>query len=501
MSGLNPSGTGQNRSFGRTEHESIETGELSNTVFIQGTSDIASVNTQLQNTPAGGVAHLVGTFTVGTAPVEIPSDTTVINWGTIRQADATSGTENPVLKNANASRTGTDTHITFINHGIIDGNAGNQPATNVDRHAVIFRGVDYLSFYGVRVVDPLDFAMRVEACNDVRFSNFSCEINFVEDHQDGLHFVDSNQVVGHGVSGVAEDDLLAITVDQDASISDYSIHGVEGTSLDADIVRINRSVVSLNDTTSKTLENISVTGIVGYNPAFDGVVLRDADANTTYRNVHVEAVIDNPGNSGLLAGQNAYYEDCSIDLTVRSPGKQGCLMNGVSNWKNGTIRVICRNEVGGSPSLVAANIESSTITLLSEIGGTTPHFHLQSGTEVEIDAVMDGSARGVQLGTAAPTAVTNSVIRGTAANIGQQDVIEIGGSGSNNNRVEMHGSGINVLLDGTTSTVNGVGTEDLGVAPTAAPTGSFPAGTTVRNSNADNNATWQLISGTWVQLA
>jgi len=44
-------------------------------------------------------------------------------------------------------------------------------------------------------------------------------------------------------------------------------------------------------------------------------------------------------------------------------------------------------------------------------------------------------------------------------------------------------------------------TEDLGVSPTSAPTGIYPEGTVVRNSNADNNETWQLVGGTWVQIA
>lgn len=57
------------------------------------------------------------------------------------------------------------------------------------------------------------------------------------------------------------------------------------------------------------------------------------------------------------------------------------------------------------------------------------------------------------------------------------------------------------ITRGTRTVVAGAGTEDLGTGATSAPTGAWPEGTTVRNSNADNDETWRLISGTWVQLA
>lgn len=56
-------------------------------------------------------------------------------------------------------------------------------------------------------------------------------------------------------------------------------------------------------------------------------------------------------------------------------------------------------------------------------------------------------------------------------------------------------------ISGAGTTFHGAGTEDLGVSPTNAPTGSWPEGAVVRNSNADNNETWQLVGGTWVQIA
>jgi len=44
-------------------------------------------------------------------------------------------------------------------------------------------------------------------------------------------------------------------------------------------------------------------------------------------------------------------------------------------------------------------------------------------------------------------------------------------------------------------------TEDLGTSPTTSPTIDVPNGTLVRNSNPDNNETWQLVRGEWVQVA
>lgn len=55
-------------------------------------------------------------------------------------------------------------------------------------------------------------------------------------------------------------------------------------------------------------------------------------------------------------------------------------------------------------------------------------------------------------------------------------------------------------LQGANTTQDRMATEDLGVSPTSAPTGAWTEGTVVRNSNADNNETWQLVRGTWVQI-
>jgi len=61
-------------------------------------------------------------------------------------------------------------------------------------------------------------------------------------------------------------------------------------------------------------------------------------------------------------------------------------------------------------------------------------------------------------------------------------------------------SGGGVADNGTDNLIGGMGTEDLGVSPTSAPTGTYPEGAVIRNSNADNNETWAKVRGTWVQV-
>lgn len=49
--------------------------------------------------------------------------------------------------------------------------------------------------------------------------------------------------------------------------------------------------------------------------------------------------------------------------------------------------------------------------------------------------------------------------------------------------------------------INGVGWEDLGTSPSSEPTMAWAEGTTVRNSNSDNNEVWQRIGDGWIQIA
>jgi hypothetical protein len=62
-------------------------------------------------------------------------------------------------------------------------------------------------------------------------------------------------------------------------------------------------------------------------------------------------------------------------------------------------------------------------------------------------------------------------------------------------------NGTNDFASGTILVKNGVTFEDLGTSPSSEPTLDVPAGTTVRNLNADNNEAWQLMGSSWVQIA
>lgn len=475
-------------------------------ITAEGTSDIASLNSQIASANADGMIHLFGQFDVGATHIELPSNTTLVNWGTLRQADGTAGSNVRILTNQDTSN-GTDENITFINHGVIDGNCSNQTDQDATRYAIQFVGVTNLEFHGVHVIDPVDFCMSVNACETVRFSDFTAEVNTPESHQDGLHFYDTNNVIGHGVSGTSEDDLLIIGISSADTVSGYSITGVEGTSINANLVKFHRANDVLGSGAAKTLENITVTGIGAQSPGASGIHFGPYDGNTTFRNISVEGVVDAPTEHGVNmspgpGSDGATFEQCSVDLSIYSPGLEGVMALGPGAFKNGELKARVSNLGGANAPIRVGSFYDSAIELRAEFDGDPPSLNMTDSDNVTVDVSLNGGGRGVQFGSSS-TAVTNSIVRGTSRNIAGDDFIEVSGGGSDNNRVELHGPTpvwANTIA-GNTTTVNGTGTEDLGTSPTSAPTGSWPDGTTVRNSNSDNNETWRRVARTWVQIA
>lgn len=399
---------------------------------------LSDVNTLLSNADADETVIIDYPLTLPqNDELLLPSGTSLIVNATITRADSATGDNYSMVRNDDFTNGNSDIDIHFGPGGKLDQNAQNIDASISDnRFGFQFRGVDGLAIHNAQVVNNINFAANIFNCTDVSGSDFHVETDpaATDGNADGLHFIDVEDVVWHGVHGTTEDDLLAITVDDNTLVRNIHVDGVVGESTNANIVRINKAASTIGDGTDRTLRDISVTGINGRGAGANGVTLINADSDTFYENVRVEGVVRNCTGSGVVMGSSngGHYEDCDIEVDVETCGSAGINAINCDDAVGCEIDATVRDSADGSSQIVVNEwsdciIDATSVMETSSAGDR--HIQMQGGAGNQIRGTYEGGGEGIFLGVTAAT--TDTTVNVTMRNVAGRGVEEDNASDRN----------------------------------------------------------------------
>lgn len=296
-------------------------GSTNDTVAIQNAINAAGASSAGDGVvyfPAG--TYLVGTSgsSIGGRPYSLLLPSNVVLKGdsslttTIRLANG---------QNCEVIRTGSST---YTNVGIVgltvDGNDINQNYSGTRYMNIWFNKVTNVLMQDVRSINACNWACRVDTCTKVTINGYEANTTTLyttHPNGDGLHFLDTSQVVGSDIRIYTQSDDGLIIEALGANISDYNLSSVW----------------------------------VQPSPASRGICIGDAGAvNTTARSVteiKIQAVIHSAGNQAVQLIGGCNFQQIHISTVSQACGWDLYLAPGTSSVAT-SIRNCSFDIVGGS---------------------------------------------------------------------------------------------------------------------------------------------------------
>lgn len=403
-------------------------------------SDELSIGTELTTSPSDTVSdinqtlssmggfetlNIIHPLTVGDTPILLPSNTTLKISAEIKRGDnvATGGGFN-LIENTDPTNGNENIKVIF-DGGRLNGNTANQSAT-ANCFPFLIQNVNGLEIRDADIYDNLNWGGRFEDITNGRIYGWYVKSLGNKSNQDGIHFIDSSELVLRDISGTSEDDLLAIT-SESKTTENIIVSGVEGTSMNANGVRLNIPTTDVGDGVSRTLQNISISGIDVHDVGSSGVVLQNSDANTTYKNVNIEGAITNPtdmGFQGLSGG--GVMEKCSVDLIIDNPTSDAFNLENANSVKDCEFTIHSYKASGTRPAALMANVVGCDLNIYSQYDDIdNQNVALQSGSENHISGHFVGGSRGIQLGTGASAMMGNIISDVVIEDTANQAIFEV----------------------------------------------------------------------------
>lgn len=406
MSGLNPDGLSVNRTFGETEHDSVNADVLSNAHYatsyeganggeqIQNAIDAADIESGANIIVVDGEgpddvstsSGAINDASLSESAWEIPTAITVPDNTTIVLDSCylflSDGADDNVIHNSDLSSGNENISITGVGRPIIDGNGDNQ--TEFDRETgdsflnlgVRFLYCNDLTFGNVKIRHANCAGLMVGGSTDVTIENYRSEMVGSHPNQDGMHIVACENVNVDGYTGQSGDDSISVAcangneawVEAEGDCSNINISNV---TTNTNGHRVIRCYANFGTTTDYLLTDVNINNVACYGKNQYVVSLSISDTKDI-RRVNISNVAGDDGASGidLAAGHifnisNVVADGNAVDVNGRVIGgainsvgsKTGNALNVVSrmDWVTAS-DIISHGEDGGPYATSALRI-------------------------------------------------------------------------------------------------------------------------------------------------
>lgn len=203
----------------------------------------------------------------------------------------------------------------------VDGNEANQ--VTEDKTNIWMQGVVGLKMHDVRSVNPGAFGIRINTCSRVDLSQIKCDHSNAT-NSDGIHFVDTSDVVGSNIDIYTEGDDAFIIEAINSDVANYAI-----TSLNA-VSTVARGIILMGDeavqAAARKISNIKIDGAAVSDCADAGVVL----GGTSFFNVSIDATVKNCASALYIVSGNPLFagkvEGCAFRINGEDLTEQGVVV-------------------------------------------------------------------------------------------------------------------------------------------------------------------------------
>jgi len=177
----------------------------------------------------------------------------------------------------------------------IDGNEANQTNSGFNLWAFDITNFDL----DITSINPGDWGIRIQKCNEVDIHNTRCD-HSAESNSDGIHFIDTINVVGGEIyiKTLGDDAFIIEALGQD--VYNYSIGNIIVQAPTSAVSAGKRGVLLLQDvavaTGARTISNISIGNVVAKDCVGQAVILQGA----SYYNIDINFTVDACSNGLYL---------------------------------------------------------------------------------------------------------------------------------------------------------------------------------------------------------
>ena len=209
---------------------------------------------------------------------------------------------------------------------------------------------------------PEAWGLRIQASTYVRLNNIIC-VHSGATNADGIHFVDSSNVIVSNVNIYTEADDGFVIEALSGDVSDYVISSLKVTSTVA------RGVLIFSDpnivTGARKISNINLSSCVISNSVSSGIVFQGA----SFSNIHVDGVVKDCRNGLYIVPGTATYAgtmvNCRFDVLVQNVTEYGAItLTNYATYKNNTINANINNPGNNFPGVsLAGNYWSGSIVV------------------------------------------------------------------------------------------------------------------------------------------
>lgn len=293
------------------------------------TDDVAAIQAGIDwlNNLGGGTLYFpAGTYIVGQSGSQVGSrdygllikDGVILEgesmWAVILKAE--DGSDIDLI---NTDRAASQSLI-GVRNMTLDGNEAEMSGA-VEGFNIWAWDIDDLIIENVRSLNPATWGIRIERCSRVFLSNIQCD-HSAESNSDGIHFVDTSDVVASNMWIKSQGDDAFIIEAKDADVDSYSISGLFVQS-QSGLAAGMRGLLLLGDASvmsgARVIRNIDVTGLVVKDTTNIGISM----AGASYEGIRISGTIDGGcAQYGVMLspGVGAYpgeLTECVLDLVIR----------------------------------------------------------------------------------------------------------------------------------------------------------------------------------------
>lgn len=357
----------------------------------------------------GSIILPYGTYRIS-EPFSLYSNTTLFgNGSTIKLTD------NVVDSVIKTNPSGTRFKNIKIKDIILDANYFGEGDTDIQKsfHTLFLMSIDDLTLENIKIINPVAWCSNILTCNNVVINNFTSKSSKAQ--QDGLHFVDTSNIVATNIICSNGDDAIGITIDNLEKIENITIkNAMCETVSHGSLLRLNQSDRSISSNEIKEIKDINVEINAIGETKNRGFSLVSIPSTSKVENITLKGVVKDTVNEAIRVDN---CDNLNIDVSILQTKDNNMPLVKILKTNKSHIKISAPNLKTTQESLIIN--EGSNVDIKLKCNYVTqsvqPAIRLNSTSYINIEGDISNCNRGISIGSSTGASnrvkITNTFIK------------------------------------------------------------------------------------------
>lgn len=298
---------------------------------------------------------------------------------------------------------------------VLDGNCffDGEPTEQLQHHSLFIMSVDNLTIENIKIINPVAWCSNILNCNNVIVNNFTARSYKAQ--QDGLHFVDTSNVVATNIICSTGDDAIGITIDNVSKIENINIkNALCETVSHGSLLRLNQSDRSNSANEVKEIRDINISIDAIGESKNRGFSLVSIPSISKVENIKLNGVVKDTTNEAIRVDN---CDSLNIDVAILQNKDNNMPVVNIMKTNKSSIKISAPNLKTTQESLIINEGENVDINLKCNYTNqsTQPSIRLNSTQYINIVGDISNCNRGISVGSSTATSnrvkITNTFIK------------------------------------------------------------------------------------------